>query len=74
MVVKALVCTVGEIDGEKKIVNIMKMSWDQAIEDYHGKRCNQGFYYVACEGDKLPYPVKRNPLKNIIYHSKNKQD
>lgn len=66
MVVNAVVCVVDIEDGKKVITSMMKMSWDTAIDQYHGR---EG-YYIASEKDDLPYPVKRKSLRNVIHQSK----
>ena len=62
MVITAVVCVLNE---QNEVTYMMKMPWDTAISEYHGRKG----YFITTEGGDIPYKVKRKKLKNIKYQS-----
>jgi len=48
------------------VIDKFKCEYEEAIQNYYGKRNKRGNYYIARVGIKIPFPEKQKTLKNII--------
>ena len=54
------------LNNDNEIVNSFEMDYNQAINQYWGKRNKSGRYFVGVKGVKVPYKKKGKNLKDVI--------